>query len=145
MNTIVRTRNLRPSWDALSDFDDVINGIFRPVTGTQAVVPRTPALDVIDRGDHYTVEAELPGVEKENVEISIDDGVLTVSAKLNEETLDESANVLRRERKFGEFARSLRLGDDVDGENVGASYDKGVLAITLPKVEQTLPRRIEIK
>ena len=76
MNTVVRARNVRPGWDVFSDFDNVVNGIFRPVTGRQGVVRRVPALDVIDRGDRYTVEAELPGIEKENVEINIDDGVL---------------------------------------------------------------------
>ena len=145
MNAVVRARNIRPGWEVFSDFDDVINGIFRPVTGRAGVVRRVPVLDVIDRGDHYTVEAELPGIEKENVQISIDEGVLTLTARLVEEELDDAANVLRRERRFGEFARSLRLGDEVDGDNVDATYENGVLKITLPKVEQKQPLKIEVR
>jgi HSP20 family protein len=145
MNAIVRARNIRPGWDVFGDFDDVINGIFRPVTGRPGVVRRVPALDVIDRGDHYSVEAELPGIDKENVQINIEDGVLTISAHLDEEELEETANVLRRERRFGEFARSLHLGDDIDAEKVDAGFSNGVVKITLPKIEKKQPLRIEVK
>ena len=102
--------------------------------------------DVIDTGDAYKLEAELPGFKKDDIQIDVENDVLTISAKRSEEKKDEKHNVVKRERFYGSFSRSFDVsGINVDG--IEASYTDGVLTLTMPKKQELLPvsRRLEIK
>ena len=102
--------------------------------------------DVTDTGDAYKLEAELPGFKKEDIQIDVENEVLTISAKRSEEKKDEKHNVVKRERFYGSFSRSFDVsGINVDG--IEASYTHGVLTLTMPKKQELLPvsRRLEIK
>ena len=102
--------------------------------------------DVTDTGDAYKLEAELPGFNKEDIKIDVENDVLTISAQRSEEKKDEKHNVVKRERFYGSFSRSFDVsGINVDG--IEASYTHGVLTLTMPKKQEQLPasRRLEIK
>ena len=105
--------------------------------------------DVLDEGDHYLMEAELPGFNKEDIHIDLKDDVLTVSATHNENTdeKDKKGNYVRRERRYASYERSFRV-DDLNTEDIDAAYENGVLSIKIPKKE-ALPekevKKIEVK
>ena len=104
--------------------------------------------DIQDKGDHYLLEADLPGFQKEDIDLHVQDGVLTITAKHDEtrENKDESGKYVCRERRTGSYARSF----DVSGireDGIGASYENGVLKLTLPKQGEQAPisRKIAIQ
>lgn len=103
--------------------------------------------DIKDEGDHFLLEAELPGFKKEEISIDLADNVLTISAARSEEKEDKDPDgkYLRRERSFGSFQRSFGV-ENVDVDKIQAKYENGVLALTLPKKlpEQPVSRRLEI-
>ena len=105
-----------------------------------------PAVDVSENDDHFTVRAELPGVKKEDVNVSYENGMLTLSAEAKSESEEkEGERIIRQERRYGKYMRSLRLGADVDESKIKASYKDGIVEISLPKAEEVKPKTIEIK
>ncbi len=102
------------------------------------------ALDVEENADVYIVRANLPGISQDAISVNIHEDVLTISAETAAENRDENGKVLIRERRFGKFSRSLRFPTNVDGDAVAASYENGVLSITLPKAEHVKPRQIPV-
>ena len=102
-------------------------------------------VDVEDKGDHFLLEADLPGVSKENVKVSIDDGVMTISAAVQEEKEETKKNYVCRERRSGSVSRAFRI-DGVQEDGIKAEFKDGVLRLTLPKNEAPAEtvRHIEI-
>ena len=103
--------------------------------------------DIQDKGDHYLLEADLPGMKKEDVEISLNDDILTVSAKYDESNEEKKeGHYIRRERRSGVMRRSFSV-DNVKADEIDAKLDNGVLTITCPKKEQKVisDRKIEIR
>ena len=130
-----------------SDWNDFFNDVERtmfPASHRQVPAFRT---DIRDQGDSYLLEADLPGFNKEDIDLHLQDGVLTITAKHQEETQEgEGGKYICRERRTGSFARSF----DVSGireETISASYDNGVLKLVLPKQgeEQPQSRKIAIQ
>ena len=108
--------------------------------------PGTPAgfrVDVKDEGAHYLMEAELPGIRKEDVKVTVENGVLTISAGVNAENEQRSDNYVYRERRTGTMQRSFSL-EGVAEDGVTGEYRDGVLRLTLPKLTETAPARREI-
>lgn len=102
--------------------------------------------DVIDNGDAFTLESELPGFKKEDIKIDIENDCLTISAERKVDNKDEKDNYIKRERFYGSFSRSFDVsGINVDG--IEASYNDGVLTVKLPKKAAEIPasRRLEIQ
>ena len=103
--------------------------------------------DVVDKGESFLLQAELPGFSKEDIQICLSDNYLTISAKRNEEKKESDHNYIRQERRYGEFSRSFDL-TGIDTESISASYENGVLNLELPKVKEApVPpvKQIEIK
>jgi len=105
----------------------------------------SPALDLYDEKDNFVVKAELPGMKKEEIEIQLHDGVLTLSGERKRETKFEGADTHRSERFVGRFQRTLTLPSQVDPDKVKATYQDGILTVTLPKSEAAKPKQIQIK
>lgn len=114
-------------------FKDVTPGFFiKPLHGDP--LPQSIKVDVKENGDGYTLQAELPGVDRDDIHVTIDGNVVTLRAEvkqLDAQTSDEK--VLRSERYFGSVARSFQLPADIDDSRAKAKYDAGVLTLTLPK------------
>ena len=100
-------------------------------------------MDAIRREGEIELRFDLPGIDTESIDVTVDRGVLTVSAKRAEEYADAEKPFVR-ERVMGSFTRRIRLSDSVDAEKISAGYDGGVLRVTVPLVEQARPRKIEV-
>ena len=101
-----------------------------------------PAVDVEENEASFTIRADLPGIDEKDLEITVHEGVLTLSGKREDTREEERANL--RERRFGAFSRRFRLGNQVSAEGIEASYKNGVLTITMPKKEEVKPRQISV-
>jgi len=105
----------------------------------------SPSIDLYDDRDHFVLKAELPGMKKEDIDISMHGDVLTVSGERKEEETYDKAETYRSERFLGRFQRTLTLPSAVDPNKVQASYKDGILTVTLPKSEEAKPKQIEVK
>jgi HSP20 family protein len=105
----------------------------------------SPQVDIFENKDQIVLEAELPGMKPEDVNISIENNVLTIHGERKFEKKDEGDNFHRVERSYGSFTRSFTLPPTVSSENAQAEFENGVLRLTLAKREEAKPRRIEIK
>ena len=103
-----------------------------------------PAMDLVEAGDHYVLRADLPGLSETDVNIQLEDSVLTISGERKTEHDQQQEGYYRLERAFGAFSRSLTLPDGVDPERVQAHFDRGVLELRIPKPEQKKPRTVTI-
>ena len=103
-----------------------------------------PAMDLVETDEHFVLRADLPGLAEGDVNIEVEDRVLTVSGERKAEHESTQDGYHRVERAFGAFSRSLTLPQGVDPEAVTASFDRGVLEIRIPKPEQRKPRKISI-
>ena len=137
------------SLDRFANLRDEINTFFEgpswPAAARQAQLFNgwTPALDLYQTTDDVVALVELPGMRKEDIEISLHDGVLTISGERNSETT-EGDKTVRTERFVGKFRRSVSLPTRVDANKVNATYKDGILTITLPKAEEVKPKQIQV-
>jgi HSP20 family protein len=113
--------------------------------GSQLFGGWTPALDVFEDKDNVIVKAELPGMKKDEIEVSLHDGTLSISGERKNESKFENAEVYRTERFVGRFQRSVALPSAVAADKVSAQYKDGILTITLPKTEEAKPKQIDVK
>ncbi len=102
-------------------------------------------LDVVEDGDDIVVHASLPGAAPDQIEVNVEDGVLTIGAKTEDDKETKQGGYLLRERRSGSYHRALRLPDTVDEEKAESAYDRGVLTVTFPKQESKKARRLDIK
>jgi HSP20 family protein len=104
----------------------------------------SPALDLYQNADNIVAVVELPGMRREEIEISLHDGMLTISGERKREASND-AKAERTERYIGKFRRSITLPTRVDANKVSASYRDGILTVTLPKAEEAKPKQIQVK
>ncbi|MEE4301921.1 MAG: Hsp20/alpha crystallin family protein [Pseudomonadales bacterium] len=138
MNDVQRRPARSPFPFLDSDLDDVFEGFFRPMrtAGVSRSGALTPAMDVTEHDDRYVVHAELPGFDKDDIHVSLENGRLAIEAEHSTERKEdgEQGRAVVRERRYGRFVRTLDVGRRVDAEAIKASYTDGVLEITLPKL-----------
>jgi len=132
------------SFDRLSSLRDLLDSAFQ-LAGSPARSAWAPALDVFEDDEKVTVQVELAGVKKEDFDISLHDGVLTVSGQRKSESEKSEGESFRSERVFGSFSRSVTLPSPVKADAVKAAYQDGVLTVTLPKAEEAKPRKIQVE
>ncbi len=106
-----------------------------------------PPVDLVEHDNSFEVSAELPGLDEKNIEVKLVNGVLTIKGQKEEEKVEKKEDFHLRERRFGSFARSLRVPDSVDPEKIEAHFKKGVLTVTLPKTPEARKavKSIEVK
>ena len=104
-----------------------------------------PAVDIFEKDHNIVIRAELSGVKKDDIDIDIEDGVLTLKGERRRESEVEEGNAYRLERVYGAFTRSFSLPTTVDPSNVQAAYKDGVLEVTVPKLEAAKPRKVQIQ
>jgi HSP20 family protein len=136
---------LRGRMDRL--FNEMVQSVFSPLPASEGVSPRAwaPPVDIRETDEALVLTAELPGMTKEDVEITLENSVLTLSGerKIEKDTKGETWH--RVERAYGGFSRSFTLPATVRTDRVEAAFANGVLTVTLPKMEESKPRRISIK
>jgi HSP20 family protein len=104
-----------------------------------------PSVDISENDKSFTLLADIPGVNPDDIEISMEKGVLTIKGERNTENVEEGENFRRVERQSGQFYRRFTLPDSADADKIEAKSEHGVLKITIPKQEVALSRRIEVK
>jgi HSP20 family protein len=134
---------------SIFDSDGLFGDFFMPQVPDREVAQSffTPRVDIKDNDDHYEITAELPGVAKEDIHITLSDGVLTLEAESNQEDKEEKeGKIIRQERRYGKFMRSFNLGPEVHEEDISADFRDGLLALRAPKLKEVPPsqRRIQI-
>jgi HSP20 family protein len=134
---------------SMEPVSDLFHGLFRPMRGVLATeeseVP-TMKLDVTEDEKAYTVKAEMPGVDKKDIDVKVDGNVVSIHAKVERKTEQkEGERVIRRERYSGSFARTFSLASDIDESSANAQYQDGVLTLTLPKKAATEQKRLQIE
>jgi len=133
----------------LADLRDEIDRLFdSPFAGlaqtTNLLSGWNPALDVYEDKENFVVKAELPGMKREDIEVSLHEGTLSISGERKSEAKHQDAEVFRAERFFGRFQRAVTLPAAVASDKVKAQYKDGVLTITLPKTEEAKPKQIDV-
>jgi HSP20 family protein len=123
----------------LSNLQDELDRLFESPLRAWA-----PALDVREDKDSFVIRAELPGLKRENIEISLQDSTLVISGERTVEKVEEGVEVHRQERYYGKFQRALTLPEPVAADRVKADYKDGVLTVTLPKTEEAKPKKIDV-
>lgn len=140
-------------WDPFAEIrqmQETMDRLFsRWFGGTLAATPEretwTVPLDVVEEPERIVVKASMPGVRPEDIEVTLEDDVLTIRGEIREEHEGRNEGYLMRELRAGRFYRAIRLPDSVDPEKVEAHYEHGVLTVTFPKVESKRARRLEVK
>jgi HSP20 family protein len=127
-----------------SDIDRVFDAFFGARTANGTTRRWVPAMDLVETDDHLVLRADLPGLDKEDVEIEVKDGVLIISGERRTEHEDSADGYHRVERAYGRFSRSLSLPQGIDADQVQADFDKGVLEVRIPKPAERKPHRVQI-
>ena len=141
---------LWPALDRWSNLRDELNSLFdMPFSSNfgrtgQLFTGWSPALDLYESGDHFVAVVELPGMPKEVIDISLHDGTLTISGERKRESNSNGDTAQRTERYVGTFRRSIALPTHVDPSKVSATYEDGILKVTLPKAEEAKPKQIQV-
>lgn len=141
--------------DAFRELEDMSTRLNRLLTrqssasGTQdesmAVAQWSPSVDIVEMNSEFQIRAEVPGVEKQDINVSVHDGVLLIAGHRQQEKEEQGHRYHRTERLYGSFARSFRLPDSIDEQKLTAEFRNGVLTIHLPKSERATPKSIDIK
>jgi HSP20 family protein len=131
------------------DPDRFFDDFWAPVKreGESAAAFFAPRVDVKDKDDHFEITAELPGVQKEDIHLTLSEGVLTLEAEAKQEDKEEqNGKIIRQERRYGKLMRSFNLGSEVHEEDISAEFRDGVLTLRAPKRAEPAPttRRINI-
>lgn len=135
--------------DSLFDFDRFFNNFLTPGTSKELSEGFfSPRVDITEHDDHYSITAELAGVKKDDIHVTLDDGILKLEAQVNSEKEDKKeGKVIRKERYSGSYVRSFNVGRGLMESDISASFNDGVLALSIPKAREQSPekKRIDIQ
>jgi HSP20 family protein len=127
------------TFDALAEFDRLARRTFSPVADRAGI-----RMDAIRRPEEVELRFDLPGIDADSLDVTVDQGVLSVSASRTEEYAQDEKPFIRQ-RAMGSFSHRVRLSDSVDAEHIEASYEGGVLKVRVPLQEKAQPRKVEVK
>jgi HSP20 family protein len=135
-----------PGFGRLSSLREELDRLFEwPLDITRSALGEwVPALDVREEKDSFVVQAELPGMKREDIEVSLHEGALHISGERKVETKHEDSEIHRTERFYGKFQRSVILLTAVAADKIKAQYKDGILTVTLPKTEESKPKKIDV-
>ncbi len=149
---IVKWRR-KDEWDPFKDLFELQKEINRLFETSFSRLPQrfapeerfAPAIDLYEDENEYVVEAELPGLKQDEIKVSVEDDILTISGEKKREKEVKEENLYRSERFYGKFERQIVLPQNTDKENIKASYKNGVLKVVIPKKEEAKPKKVDIK
>jgi HSP20 family protein len=151
MGTMIRFENMHP-FRELEEIGERFNRLFgrlplRRDSGqeTLTVADWAPRVDITEDDKEYLIKAEIPEVDKKDVKVTVQEGVLTIQGERKQEKEENSKRVHRIERFYGTFARSFALPEDVEEDNLKAEFKDGMLLVHLPKAEKPKPKAVEIQ
>ena len=148
MATLVRWEPYRNMLSTRRMMDQMFNEMFRSIDNQQSSDGQNSGnleIDINESEEQYTIQASMPGVKAEDIDISVNGDMLTISGETESESESDKGHYHLRERHYGSFRRSIALPSNVDADNIDAECENGVLKLKLPKSEETKPRRISVK
>lgn len=143
-------------WNPVAEFNDLLNR-YNQFFGTQSLPSESenrelfhrtdwmPAVDVRETSDTYQIDAELPGMTKDDIKVTVENGVLNIEGERKKEDETKEGTEHRVERVYGRFVRRFTLPDNVDGESADAKFENGILTLTLKKTEPSQPKAINVE
>ncbi|MCR4291232.1 MAG: Hsp20/alpha crystallin family protein [Candidatus Scalindua sp.] len=143
--TLVKWNPWREMEDMFGRYDRAVGW---PRSGSQEIMAAgdwCPRVDIVENDNEFVIKAEIPEVKKEDVKVSVDNGVLTLKGERQQEKEEKGKKFHRVERCFGSFTRSFSLPENVDESKVKATFKDGMLNLQVPKTEETKPKTIEVK
>lgn len=149
--SLVRWRpaqNLFPQlWDVQNEVNRVFDGLWGRTSTDEGELRGmwSPAVDIAEGKEELVVSADLPGVNREDIKVHVENNVLTFSGERKQEKKEDGSNYHRLERSYGFFSRSFTLPATVQADRIKASYKDGVLRLALPKIEEAKPRQIKVE
>ena len=126
----------------MNDFDRVFGSFFDDLPRWES---RKPPVDVREENDKYVVEIELPGLTEKNIDVKVEENLLTISSVSDEKEEEKKNGYLIRERRSSRFSRSFVLPKDVQKDNIDASFKNGILTLEVPRAPKEQPKKIEVK
>ena len=130
-------------------FDSMVESQFPDIVKSVGVKPYQgsayPKVNVYEYDDKVGIVAEIPGLNKKQLNVDVEDGVLTISGDKHSTFEEDGAKVIRRELKQSSFKRSFELGEQLDGDNIAANFKDGVLSVSIPKIEPEKPKKTYVK
>lgn len=155
MSALTRWEPLKTRWDPFKELEEIEKRLStwlgQPAVRREGekealtVAEWSPLVDISEDEKEYLIKAEIPEMKKEDIKISVQDNVLSISGERKYEKEEKGKKYHRVERAYGNFIRSFTLPEDSDGGRVAAEYKDGVLKVRLPKSEKTKPKAIEVK
>ncbi|MBM3466273.1 MAG: Hsp20/alpha crystallin family protein [Alphaproteobacteria bacterium] len=129
-----------------SIFDDLFNELYSLPTSflSKSGMDLSPRIDISETDSEYKIEAELPGINQKEIDVKIDNNILTIKGKKEDVKEEKEKNYHLRERYYGAFQRSISLPNNIEPEKIKASFENGVLNISVPKNDKRTPKKIEI-
>ena len=129
-----------------SVFDDLFNELYSLPTSflSKSGMDLSPRIDISETDSEYKIEAELPGINQKEIDVKIDNNILTIKGKKEDIKEEKEKNYHLRERYYGAFQRSISLPNNIEPEKIKASFENGVLNISVPKNDKRTPKKIEI-
>ena len=147
---ILRKNDIEPRtndvWGLQSDINRLFDAFMTPFERTEMKSTVSPKLDIAELKDKYEIKAELPGMDEKDINLSVEDGLLTISGEKKAETEEKDKGYYLKECSYGSFSRSVRLPDNIADDKISAQFRKGVLFIDMPKTQpnQSKVRKIAI-
>ena len=146
--TIIRWEPVRELQSIQQEMNRLFGAAFDSQAGSSTAAAGTrswiPAMDLVEEDDEFVLRADLPGVQDEDVNVELQDDVLTIAGERKADHEQRTAGYYRIERAIGTFSRSLTLPEGIDPEGIEASFNNGVLEVRVPKPEERKPRRVAI-
>jgi HSP20 family protein len=144
MATIARLEPFRGLSTLQDQFNRLFNESFRTHPEESALTTWAPAVDIYETTNELVVKADLPDVNEKDIDVRVENNLLTIRGERKFEKSVSEENFLRVERTYGAFSRSFSLPNTVNAEAIGAEYKNGVLTVTLPKREESKPRQVKV-
>ena len=145
---IVRRNEIEPRtndvWGLQSDINRLFDAFMSPLDETMQKEVVMPKLDVAELKDKYEIKAELPGMDEKDINLSVEDGLLTISGEKKAESEEKEKGYYLKECSYGSFSRSVRLPENISDDKIQANFKKGVLTVDLPKKEVLPPKSRKI-
>lgn len=143
---MTRLTRWSPVWQPSTLINELMDRPFRSLFDEVTSFGGNLAMDVNETDTAYRVQTELPGVDAEHIHVAMEDDILTIEGEIPEqEIVHENERSLVKERRYGKFSRSIRLPHAVDTDKINATYENGILELSIPKAPEKQPKRIEIK
>jgi len=144
---LIRYNPTRDLWHLRDEMDKIFNQFTTRTFDSEETpeVDWSPRVDITENENSYVVKAELAGLSKDDVKITMKEDVLTIRGEKKSETKSENENVHLLERRYGRFVRAFRLPSSVNSKKIDATFKDGILTLSLPKAEEAKPKEIEIK